>query len=159
MVVPSGTALAFVLRRTGGVRSGSKRDKKTMSAVTAAFAGSGHGGLLPSRRPSNDMSTRPRSTAGDPMTLGNMRANGVRSLDVSCWQCDHSREDRHRHRDRRGDCTCEGIEARLTDAAQTVPGSREGGAGYAVQASELFQSSRVPGGSARLPACIPPRHG
>jgi hypothetical protein len=24
---------------------------------------------------------------GDPMTLGNMRANGVRSLDVSCWQC------------------------------------------------------------------------
>ena len=27
--------------------------------------------------------------AGDPMTLGNMRANGVRSLDVSCWQCHH----------------------------------------------------------------------
>jgi hypothetical protein len=26
--------------------------------------------------------TRPRSPAGDPMTLGNMRANGVRSLDV-----------------------------------------------------------------------------
>jgi len=25
----------------------------------------------------------------DPMTLGNMRANGVRSLDVSCWQCHH----------------------------------------------------------------------
>ena len=25
---------------------------------------------------------RPRSPAGDPMTLGNMRANGVRSLDV-----------------------------------------------------------------------------
>jgi hypothetical protein len=23
------------------------------------------------------------------MTLGNMRANGVRSLDVSCWQCHH----------------------------------------------------------------------
>jgi hypothetical protein len=23
----------------------------------------------------------------EPMTLGNMRANGVRSLDVSCWQC------------------------------------------------------------------------
>jgi hypothetical protein len=21
------------------------------------------------------------------MTLGNMRANGVRSLDVCCWQC------------------------------------------------------------------------
>jgi hypothetical protein len=25
----------------------------------------------------------------EPMTLGNMRANGVRSLDVSCWQCYH----------------------------------------------------------------------
>jgi hypothetical protein len=23
------------------------------------------------------------------MTLGNMRANGVGSLDVSCWQCHH----------------------------------------------------------------------
>jgi cytochrome c len=23
------------------------------------------------------------------MTLGNMRANGVRSLDVSCWHCHH----------------------------------------------------------------------
>jgi hypothetical protein len=23
------------------------------------------------------------------MTLGNMRANGVRSIDVSCWQCHH----------------------------------------------------------------------
>jgi hypothetical protein len=23
------------------------------------------------------------------MTLGTMRANGVRSLDVSCWQCHH----------------------------------------------------------------------
>jgi hypothetical protein len=25
----------------------------------------------------------------EPMTLGNMRENGVRSLDVSCWQCHH----------------------------------------------------------------------
>jgi hypothetical protein len=25
----------------------------------------------------------------EPMTLANMRANGVRSLDVSCWQCHH----------------------------------------------------------------------
>jgi hypothetical protein len=25
----------------------------------------------------------------EPMTLGNMCANGVRSLDVSCWQCHH----------------------------------------------------------------------
>jgi hypothetical protein len=51
-----------------------------MSALAAAFAGSGHGILT-------GMGTRPRSPAGDPMTLGNMRANGVRSLDVSCWQC------------------------------------------------------------------------
>jgi hypothetical protein len=35
------------------------------------------------------MSTRPRSQAGPPTTLGNMRANGVRSLDVCCWQCHH----------------------------------------------------------------------
>jgi hypothetical protein len=27
----------------------------------------------------------------EPMTLGNMRATGVRSLDVSCWNC-HYRE-------------------------------------------------------------------
>jgi hypothetical protein len=27
--------------------------------------------------------------AGPPMTLGNMRADGVRSLAVSCWQCHH----------------------------------------------------------------------
>jgi hypothetical protein len=25
----------------------------------------------------------------EPMTLGSMRANGVRSLDVSCWECHH----------------------------------------------------------------------
>jgi hypothetical protein len=53
-----------------------------MSAAAAAFAETGHGILA-------DMSTRPRSPAGEPMTLGNMRANGVRSLDVSCWQCHH----------------------------------------------------------------------
>jgi hypothetical protein len=35
------------------------------------------------------MSTRPRSQIGPPMTLGNMRANGVRSLDVCCWLCHH----------------------------------------------------------------------
>jgi hypothetical protein len=46
--------------------------------MTAAFAESGHGILA-------GMSTRPLSQAGDPMTLGNMRANGLRSLDVSCW--------------------------------------------------------------------------
>jgi len=38
-----------------------------MSAMAAAFAESGHG-ILPG------MNTRPRSQAGPPMTLGNMRA-------------------------------------------------------------------------------------
>jgi hypothetical protein len=32
---------------------------------------------------------RPQSQAGPPMTLGNMCANGVRSLDVCCWLCHH----------------------------------------------------------------------
>ena len=33
---------------------------------------------------------RPRSNDPiEPMTLGNMRDNGVRSLAVSCWQCHH----------------------------------------------------------------------
>jgi hypothetical protein len=53
-----------------------------MSAIAAAFAESGHG-VLPG------MTTRPRSQAGPPMTLGNMRANGVRSLDVCCRLCHH----------------------------------------------------------------------
>jgi hypothetical protein len=53
-----------------------------MSASAAAFAESGHGIVT-------GMSTRPRSPAGDPMTLGNMRANGVRSLAVSCHLCHH----------------------------------------------------------------------
>jgi hypothetical protein len=53
-----------------------------MSATATVFAETGHGILTA-------MSTRPRSPAGDPMTLGNMRANGVRSLDVSCWQRHH----------------------------------------------------------------------
>src|ERR1700693_5428235 len=35
------------------------------------------------------LSTRPQFLPGDPMTLGNMRANGVRSLHVSCCQCHH----------------------------------------------------------------------
>jgi hypothetical protein len=37
----------------------------------------------------NCMAKRPRSPPGEPMTLGNMRANGVRSLAVSFWQCHH----------------------------------------------------------------------
>jgi hypothetical protein len=32
---------------------------------------------------------RPWRLAGPPMTLGNMRANGVRSLDVCCLRFDH----------------------------------------------------------------------
>jgi hypothetical protein len=35
------------------------------------------------------MTKRPPSPPGEPMTLGNMRENGVRSLDVSCWNCHH----------------------------------------------------------------------
>ena len=42
----------------------------------------------------------PTTHPGEPMTLGNMRANGVRSLDVSCWNCRHraiiSAEPRHK---------------------------------------------------------------
>ena len=30
-----------------------------------------------------------KAEAIEPMTLGNMRANGVRSLDVCCWLCHH----------------------------------------------------------------------
>jgi hypothetical protein len=45
-----------------------------------SFAESGHGILT-------GMSTRPRSQAGEPKTLGNIRANGVRSLADSSWQC------------------------------------------------------------------------
>jgi hypothetical protein len=62
-----------------------------MSAMAAAFAESGHGGPVSKIAPPEQtaLSTRPRSPGGAPMTLGNMRANGVRSLDVSCWQCHH----------------------------------------------------------------------
>jgi hypothetical protein len=35
------------------------------------------------------MAARRFNESIEPMTLGNMRANGVRSLDVSCWQCHH----------------------------------------------------------------------
>jgi hypothetical protein len=47
-----------------------------MSAMTAASAETGHGIL-------NQHGQRPRFHTGPPMTLGNMRINGVRSLDVS----------------------------------------------------------------------------
>jgi hypothetical protein len=46
-----------------------------MSAAAAAFAESGHGILT-------GMIARPRSQAGEPMTLGKMRANGVRARRV-----------------------------------------------------------------------------
>ena len=35
------------------------------------------------------MATRRLNEPIEPMTLGNMRANGVRSLDVCCWLCHH----------------------------------------------------------------------
>jgi hypothetical protein len=34
----------------------------------------------------------------EPMTLANMRENGVRSLDVRCWQCHHERRDHRGYR-------------------------------------------------------------
>jgi hypothetical protein len=42
-------------------------------------------------RPSRDeqAAERKHPFRGAPMTLGNMRANGVRSLSVSCWLCHH----------------------------------------------------------------------
>jgi hypothetical protein len=61
--------------------NGSKRDEKPcpLSRQLSPKAAMGFTG----------MSTRPRSQAGLPMTLANMRANGVRSLDVCCSQCHH----------------------------------------------------------------------
>jgi hypothetical protein len=56
-----------------------------LPTTAAAFAESGHGILT-------SMGTRPRSQAGDPMTLGNMRANGVRSLAV--WERHHEGAER-----------------------------------------------------------------
>ena len=47
-------------------------------------------GLQEQARPRAIEMARPRSNNPiEPMTLGNMRANGVRALDVSCWQCHH----------------------------------------------------------------------
>ena len=42
------------------------------------------------RDPHDDAPAKRRpSYRGPPMTLGNMRAQGVRSLSVSCWLCHH----------------------------------------------------------------------
>jgi hypothetical protein len=41
------------------------------------------------RRIIAEMAARRFNEPIEPMTLGNMRANGVRSLDVSCWRCHH----------------------------------------------------------------------
>jgi hypothetical protein len=53
------------------------------SARMSPFTGCGHGGEECPCALSAAMTKRPRSPAGDPTTLGNMRANGVRSLAVS----------------------------------------------------------------------------
>jgi hypothetical protein len=79
-----------------------------MSALPAAFAGIGH--VVGAEPVSMRFQARPfpdvpplrftsgvatghahdhRSPPGDPTTLGNMRANGVRPLAVPCWQCHH----------------------------------------------------------------------
>jgi hypothetical protein len=43
--------------------------------------------LMPFRRRFLTMARFRSNDPIEPMTLGNMRANGVRSLEVSCWQC------------------------------------------------------------------------
>jgi hypothetical protein len=70
------------------------RPSQTMAQAAPASrfrlaAARGPGGFPtdpPTRYPPG-MSNRPRSQTGPPMTLGNMRANGVGSIAVSCWQC------------------------------------------------------------------------
>jgi hypothetical protein len=52
------------------------------AGATAAFPDSG---AAYNRR----MAARRLNEPIEPMTLGNMRANGVRSLHVSCWLCHH----------------------------------------------------------------------
>jgi hypothetical protein len=42
------------------------------------------------------MTNRPRSAAADPMTLGNMRANGV----PLCWNAQHDRQADRSHTER-----------------------------------------------------------
>jgi hypothetical protein len=47
--------------------------------------------LVPSSAPAynHQMAAQRLNDPIEPMTLGNMRANGVRSLDVCCWVCHH----------------------------------------------------------------------
>jgi hypothetical protein len=56
---------------------------RLLAAEAGSFRPPRRRGILPG------MNTRPRSQAGPPMTLGNMRATGVRSFAVSYWQCHH----------------------------------------------------------------------
>jgi hypothetical protein len=53
------------------------------------------------------------------------------------------RSDWHHHGDRQGDGCGEGNEAKMTEAAQTAPGARQGGAGCADQATGPSARSRV----------------
>jgi hypothetical protein len=41
------------------------------------------------RSGARQLSDKPAEAPGDPMPLGNMRANGARLLDVSCWRWHH----------------------------------------------------------------------
>jgi hypothetical protein len=75
--------------RPCGIFDRSRSACKAASANIPVPAPASRSGFRPPSRRSILAGTRPRSPAGDPMTLGNRRANGVRSLDVSCWVCHH----------------------------------------------------------------------
>jgi hypothetical protein len=101
----------------------------------------------PSRRGIvSSMSTRPRSQAGPPITLGNMRANGVRSLDRQCHHEAVLSADRHR-----------GVGA----PARRRPSRNRPGTGRASRAYALFrrggcQAGVVSGTPTGLPAAMKP---
>jgi hypothetical protein len=62
---------------------------RTGFAVSLTPPGAGQLSHEPADAVSSRHEHRPRSQAGPPMTLGNLRTNGVRSLDVCCWLCHH----------------------------------------------------------------------
>jgi hypothetical protein len=134
------------------------RDRSAVPGAPDREAGTG--GILAG------MTKRPRFAAGPPMTLGNMRANGVRSLDVSCLQCHHrtilsadpcpdhvpapmfdprtvctgassaltpGRTGTNSY-SARGAMAVSGLNALVRDKLLDRPGSRQDGAGCAVQA-------------------------
>jgi hypothetical protein len=75
-----------------GCVSGPARQARTTGRQAQASITAASGQSETSQHVSDDGSfrrNRPWRLTGPPMTLGNMRANGVRSLDVCCWLCHH----------------------------------------------------------------------